>query len=265
MKKIYLIAFTILSSAIGFSQSRAGFHYSLSLPQGEMKENIKLTHSLNAAYQYVLPGKMKWLAFGTDLSLGTYAQLYKQQDLRFPDGTGTTTMVNYSSNVFSGALLTRLNLFQEATINPYINFKGGYTLFYSNVSVEDPEDPDECRVLERKNILSDNTFFFTYGGGVQIKLSSHAKNKNDNNKCLLDISINKVRGGKLDYINTRHIESHVHTDPNTPAPPDGKGQPLNVRFVNVNTQAIHEHQVAEIYNSPLRMLDIKVGLLFELW
>ena len=78
------------------------------------------------------------------------------------------------------------------------------------------------------------------------------------------MSVNQVTGYNLDYINTKNIQDHVHVDPNAPQPLPGKGEPLNVRFVNVNTQAIHEHQVAEVYNSPLRMLDIKLGVIFKL-
>ena len=76
--------------------------------------------------------------------------------------------------------------------------------------------------------------------------------------------MNKIKGGSLDYINTKHLSSHVHTDPNNPAPSDGKSEPLNIRFLNVSTQTIHEHQVAEVYNSPVQMLDIKIGLLVRI-
>jgi len=43
-----------------------------------------------------------------------------------------------------------------------------------------------------------------------------------------------------------------------------KSVPLNIRFVNVSTQAIHEHQLAEVYNSPLRLLEIKAGVVWQL-
>jgi len=263
MRKFYFTVITVLSVATGFSQSALGLHYSLSIPQGEMSEHIKPANSINLSYLYALKSTGKRLAFGTEFSLGNYAWLAKEQDLRFPNGTGTTTMVNYTSNIFSGALFTRLRLLSEAKINPYLNFKGGYSLFFSNISVEDPEDPSDCRVLESKTIISDHTFFYAYGGGLQIDLSNFNK-KEKRGLYLFDISVNKIKGGTLDYINTKHLSTHVHTDPNNPAPSDGKSEPLNIRFLNVSTQTIHEHQVAEVYNSPLRMLDIKMGILVTL-
>ena len=84
-------------------------------------------------------------------------------------------------------------------------------------------------------------------------------------KYMIDIGISKIKGGRLNYINTKDIKSHIHTDPNNPTPtPTGKGEPLNIQFINITTRTIHEHQVAELYNSPLRMLDIKIGMLFKL-
>ncbi len=32
------------------------------------------------------------------------------------------------------------------------------------------------------------------------------------------------------------------------------GKPLLVKFINVGTQDIHQHKVAQVYNSPLRIL-----------
>ena len=266
MRKFYFNVFIILSWTTSFSQSdrfsrsTIGFHYSLSVPKGEMSDHIKPASSINLSYFYSLKSTQDRVAFGTEFSLGNYAWIVKEQDLRFPNGTGTTTNVNYTSNIFSGALSTRVSVFSEAKVNPYLNIKGGYSLFFSNIAVEDPDDPSECRVLESETIISDNTLFYAYGGGVKIDLGNF-DNREKRGQYLLDLSVNKIKGGNLDYINTKHLSSHVHTDPGIPAPSDGKSEPLNIRFLNVSTQSIHEHQVAEIYNNPVRMLDIKIGLL----
>ena len=33
-----------------------------------------------------------------------------------------------------------------------------------------------------------------------------------------------------------------------------------MQFVNVATQTIHEHQLAEVYTSPLQLLEFKIGV-----
>jgi hypothetical protein len=263
MKKFYPLLFITCISLTASSQTKLGGSYSMSVPRGEMGDNIGLLHSLNFTFQYSIPGTSDRLVVGAETGLGIYASIMKHQDLSFPDGSGIQTDVNYTSNVFNGSLFTRVNFLKDRTWSPYVNLKGGYSQFYSNVVVGDPEDASSCEALERKNLIRDHTFFMAYGGGVQIDLSVFSR-KEKPGKCLIDLSVNKINGGSLNYINTKHIESEMHTDPNNPAPTTGKGEPFNLRFINITTQTIHEHQVAELYNSPLRMLDIKVGMLFTL-
>jgi hypothetical protein len=37
-----------------------------------------------------------------------------------------------------------------------------------------------------------------------------------------------------------------------------------MQFVNLNTNHIHNHTVAQLYNSTLQQLQVKLGLLFDL-
>lgn len=263
MKPFYTSIFTLLISTAALAQFEAGAYYSLSIPQQEMAKNIQPLHSMTGLLQYRLPGKFSRVTLGTELGIGIYAHETRDQDLRFPDGSGTNTSIDYVSSVFQGNLFSRVYLHKEAKFNPYINGKAGYANFFSNVTVGDPEDEDDCRPLERKNIIRDHTFYYAWGGGFQLDMALFSK-KQQPGRGYIDISVNQVTGCNLDYINTKNIQDHVHVDPNAPTPLPGKGEPLNVRFVNVSTQAVHEHQVAEVYNSPLRMLDIKLGVIFKL-
>ncbi len=262
MKKFYLLLFAAYLCLTANSQFKFGSAYSLSVPQREMAENIRAVHNLNISLLYPLKGICDRVSVGAELGIGNYAYVTKEQDLRFPDGSGIKTDVIYTSDVFNAALFMRGNLLKKGNVIPYINAKAGISNFFSNIIVEDPEDPSGCEALERKNIINDNTFFMAYGGGLQVDLSLFSE-KTKPGKYVIDIGVNKIKGGNLNYVNTKNIQSHVHIDPNNPLPPS-KGEPLNIQFINITTQTIHEHQVAELYNSPLRMIDIKVGMLFRL-
>lgn len=262
MKKFYLLFFAAYLCLTANSQLKFGSAYSLSIPQKEMADNIRPVHSLNISVLYPLKEICDRFAVGAELGIGSYAYVTKEQDLRFPDGSGIKTDVIYSSNVLNAAFFMRGNLVKKGKVIPYVNAKAGISNFFSNVIVEDPEDPSGCEALERKNIIKDNTFFVGYGGGLQLDLNLFAEKTKPGN-CVIDIAVNKIKGGCLNYINTKNIQSHVHIDPNNPQPP-AKGEPLNIQFININTQTIHEHQVAEIYKSRLHMIDIKVGMLFRL-
>ena len=74
----------------------------------------------------------------------------------------------------------------------------------------------------------------------------------------MDLSVNNIQGGNLNYINTKRL-----VDANNP-PVNSDGKPLNITFINASTQQLHEHQVAEVYTSPLRMMEIKISATFLL-
>ena len=42
--------------------------------------------------------------------------------------------------------------------------------------------------------------------------------------------------------------------------PEPGGKQLTARFVNAGTNRIHEHSVAQVYNSPLRFFEIRAGI-----
>jgi hypothetical protein len=260
MKPFYLFPVVIATSICASAQVEGGFSYSLSLPGHEMKHNIRPVHSMNIIF--ITPvKKLSKLSWGIEAGLGQYASFAKDQDIRFPDGTGIKTKVTYSSNTATAGILTRFSLIKEAKkLNPYLAGKLGYANFSSKVVVADPENDDDCRPLEKKKPISDHSFFAAYGAGLQIDVSSKKKPKN----AWIDISVSQLHGTKLDYINVKDIKDHIQNDPNNPAPVSVKSVPLSIRFVNVATQTIHEHQLAEVYNSPLRLLEMKIGVRWRL-
>lgn len=259
MKSFYLLTFFTATTITASAQMKGGLSYSLSLPQHEMKQNIRPVHGINAVFMSHIKG-FSQLSWGVEAGLGQYAGFTKDQDIRFPDGTGINTKVSYSSNVATAGILTRYHFLKDAKVNPFVTGRLGYANFFSKVRVADPEDEDDCKPLDKKTPINDHSFFAAYGAGLQIDISSKKKTKN----AWIDVSVNRLHGTKLDYINIKDIKDQVHNDPNNPAPSSDKTEPLTLRFVNVSTQTIHEHQLAEVYNSPLRLLEMKIGVVWRI-
>src|SRR5262245_3397003 len=115
MKKIYSLLFISITYLTASAQFKVVGHYSMSIPHGEMNDNIGLLHSLNGVFQYSIPGTSDRLVVGSEMSLGLYASITKHQDLSFPDGSGIKTNVTYTSNVFNGGLFTRFNFLKDRT------------------------------------------------------------------------------------------------------------------------------------------------------
>ena len=124
----------------------------------------------------------------------------------------------------------------------------GFT-FFSTIYIDDPNDAGGCHALEQKTLINDKTFYWSAGTGVQLDPAHFAKNKSKG-IILIDLGANLINGGSLDYINTKHL-----ADAQTVSDPAGK--PLQVKFINVSSQQIHEHTVAQVYTSPLRMIEFR--------
>ncbi|MBI1783171.1 MAG: hypothetical protein HYR66_17670 [Sphingobacteriales bacterium] len=78
--------------------------------------------------------------------------------------------------------------------------------------------------------------------------------KSRSNNWAIDFSLNYLTGGTLDYLNVRHLQDNA----------TGTGKEFMVKFVNVTTNEIHEHKVAEVYTSKLNQLDLRIGFLYRL-
>lgn len=222
-----------------------------------MGKNIQPVHSLQTGVLYQLPGELKRLSAGLEFGIGIYAHERIDQTFQFDNNTSTVLPVDYSSNAFNANLQARFDLLSDKNfIIPYINAKGGLYNFYSSIYIGDPEDDGGCHALEQENIINDKTMYWSAGGGLQINPTIFSKNKRST-KVMIDISANTIRGGEINYINTKHL-----MDAQTMNDPDGK--PLEVQFINVSTQSIHEHTVAQVYTSPLRILEFRAGITLKL-
>jgi hypothetical protein len=227
--------------------------YSLGIPRQEMANNIQPVHSMQNGVLYQFPGELKRLSVGAEFGIGIYAHERIDQTFQFDATTTTVVPVDYSSNAFNANIQARFDLLSDKNfIIPYINAKGGLYNFYSSIFVGDPEDAGGCEALEQENIINDKTMYWSAGGGLQINPTIFSKNKRAT-RVMIDISANTIRGGTMDYINTKHL-----MDAQTVNDPDGK--PLEVKFMNVNTQSIHEHTVAQVYTSSLRLLEFRAGV-----
>jgi hypothetical protein len=247
-----LLYFNAISQSIKFTGG-----YSLGLPQQQMQQNIQAIHSVQIGGLYQLPNQWKNMSVGLELGVGMYAHKKITQTFNFDANTSTDVPVNYNSNVFNANLQTRYNLLDEDKhmIVPYINAKAGLYNFYSNVNIEDPNDPDGCHPLDKKNLINDRTFYWGGGVGFQINPSLFARRKNDG-PVKIDLSINTIYGGKIDYINTKHLKDEEEI-------PQTGGKPLLVKFMNVSTQDIHQHKVAQVYTSALRLFEIRAGIILN--
>lgn len=239
--------------------------YSLGIPQQQMAKDIQPAHSLQSGILYQFGGKLSQLSAGIGLGIGSYASKRIDQTFQFDDNTSSVVPVNYNSNTFNINLQTRFDLLKgDYLITPYINAKGGLYNFFSTVYIDDPNDAGGCHALEQKTLMNDNTMYWSAGGGIQIDPKIFRKNctnihntKKSKSNLLIDLGCNVIHGGTMNYINTKHlVDAQTMTD--------SEGKPLQVQFINASTQQIHEHTVAQVYTSSLRMIEFTLGIVIVL-
>lgn len=258
MKNFYSLVLSLLTFTSTFGQFTSSFHYSLGLPQQSMAKNINTIHHGLLSVGYRMPAALKFVQVGADLGYGGYASLSVPTEFSFGNGKPTKTNINYSSNSFVANGFVQFDLCRKGVIVPYVVLKGGVQNLHSSIYIEDPTDIDGCRPLENESIIADQTAIFSYGGGIRYDLGVPNYNRRIS-KQYIDVQFMATRGGTLDYINAKKLTDHAT---HTPLASD-ESRPLEMKFINVTSNVTHAHKVAEIFSTPLRLVDIKIGYYVE--
>lgn len=260
MKKLFTFYVLCLMTVSGYAQFSGSFNYSAGIPQASMARNINAVHQMVLTGGYKLPRQFSFLTVGAEIGLGTYANMRVPITLSFDNSPPTSTHMNYSSNTFNANAMLSVDLTRDALITPYLTVKGGMYNFHSNIRIDDPQDRDACRPLESKSILSNNTLAYTYGGGLRYQIFRN-KDVCSRRQQYIDFQITNTTGGTMEYINTKKLKDpHQHTASISSSSGDGdEVKPLEMNFINVQSNVVHNHKVAEVFKTPLRLLDIRIG------
>ncbi|HET9823834.1 MAG TPA: hypothetical protein VFP87_00795 [Chitinophagaceae bacterium] len=255
MKKIVHGLLIICVGIDASAQFETGISYSMAIPLREMGKNINLTHSGVADLRYHFKHAQNFWV-GAEFAIGVYAIKSQEQQYQFSNGDITDAKVNFTSNVFNAHVTAGADLLRDKAIIPYVSVKGGLSNFYTKVFIPDPGDNGSCKPLENKNVYKDNMFSAGFSAGAKIR-GSKIFRKSQWDNWWIDLSATDLVGGTISYLNVKHL---MPFNENTNY--DSKG--YNVTFVNLTTNEVHQHQVAQVYTSPINQLDLKLGVFFRL-
>ena len=261
MKKTLLIIAGSCLYLTSFAQLEMGFGYSNQTPLGNMAENISPAHGFNFQLGYRLPFAGKQFVASFETGNGRYGKQKVTQSFQNEDmSTAAEYPVNYINFASFNHLNLRYELVKNKNVTPYVQVLGGRQSLGTRVriNVYDENNRDDCAPLENEVTYRKGTMVWGYGAGLLMKLGARSKCSQQSGTSL-NLSVTRIHGGRIDYVNVKQLEEPVATQP---APDDSK--PLTMQFVNINTNRIHNHTVAQLYNSPLQQLQVKLGLLFDL-
>ncbi|MGD1842815.1 MAG: hypothetical protein ACFB0B_18240 [Thermonemataceae bacterium] len=253
MKALYTFLIFALTFTTLQAQIDVGIGYNFSLPQQAMGFNIQRAHGASIQANYALPNT-RWRV-GLEMGGAIYGASEERRAYDFSDGSSIEADVHVTNNICNFAFNGSYDLATEGAIIPYLQPKVGLSLFHSDLTIEDPNS-DECELLEDEELLVDHTFYLGIGAGVRIDLQT-AFNKMSTGRYFLDVALSYLRGGNVRYMNA---------DKSTP---QGGGAPqqdqeiLTTKVVNQQNKLEHDYHVGWIYNTPLRMAEVRVGLLMR--
>jgi hypothetical protein len=243
MKKIGVVVFALLLSN-AFAQVRNaewGFGYSFSAPQGTMRQNMTQAHGGFLDF-YVSPADKRF-ALGGELSINGYGRNKTEQTYTFDDGSTAPMDVIVTNNFYNMMLAGRYYL-STGKIQPFVSGKAGLALYATNLNVYDPDDFDHCEPVDTDVLKRDATMIFSAGGGLRWEVMP----KKMPGKFFMNLAANYTTGGKVDYMNAdapKHSHSNHTSD-------------VYMKFLNTQTQVVHEHHVGNVYSSLVELLDVRL-------
>ena len=248
MKKYVAILVSALISYTSHGQFLLGSDISLAQPVGSM------TRTMTNAFSIALNGSYKFknaFSLGADFAAGTYGSQTTRQQYVFDNGDVTETDVVVSNNIYTMGVNGKYFFRSGKKISPYVSGRLGISWFVTDLNIEDPADQYSCHPLESDKLMKDHTVIAGVGGGVRIDLSSIFRNM-DSDRFYIDTSIHSLQGGTIRYMN-----ADLKIGNSTP------DSDVMARFLNTQTQVIHEHHVGYVYSSIMNMLDYRIGVVVK--
>ena len=250
MKTIKLLVLGILACPAVFAQNfEMQSNLFLAAPTGMMSDNMNSAFgiTLGASRNFKSP-----FSLGIELNIGNYGHETSRQEYTFSDGSVTETDVNVGNEITNIFLTAKHFLRNGKKLNPYLSGKLGWSWFTTNLTIEDPADEFSCHPLESEILSRDNTHSFSGGGGVRVDFNTVFQ-KTESGRLFFDFSFHALHGGIVKYMN-------VEIDPAQPTP----HHDVMARFINTQTQVVHEHHVGYVYSNVLSMVEYRLGVIYRM-
>jgi hypothetical protein len=167
-----------------------GLDFNTVIPRGSFAENIT-NNGYGVGGQFLVSLGNSPFLVGADAGFVVYGSEKRRQPLS-PTIPEISLEVQTSNNIFLGHLLVRAQP-RAGSVRPYLDGLIGLKYLFTRTTIRDDSDDDE---LASTTNLSDSTFSYGFGGGLQIRLASFR----NGNEITLDNKVRYLRGSRADYL-----------------------------------------------------------------
>jgi hypothetical protein len=226
-----------------------GLNYVYANPMGGMGKIVDQGHGANLNIGGLTPNRH--FAFGVEMAYVQYSRDKTNQEYNLDDGTVAPMEIIVLNSFANFTGYVRWYLVTKGLVQPYIAGKLGYSNFSTDLSVYDPDDNDHCEPVDSDILYHDGTMIGVIGAGVKLDMRTFFK-KLRVGRFYFESSFNFTQGGQVQYMDS-DADKHMHS-----GMPDA--DPVMTKFINTQTQIVHEHHVGYLYTSPVQMFDVQAGL-----
>jgi len=243
-----------LVNSTGFAQSTIRLSYANSNPLEQMGVNIRQMHGVSLEYSYQLPRSP--FSIGIDLGFSNYGTRKIEDFTVVAEGQMPSTYdLTISNNTCYAFFTTRMNLTRAGFVQPYLSARLGVQEYHTDFTLENPnvnhttDCPDP---VDEGTVLSDVAITAGFGFGVNVDLGQAFKFDLGKNRLFFSLEANYLAGGSVQYMSL-----NAPTTNNAPQNTDMPGLAPGVRTLS------HQYHTGNVYRSPIRMYDIRMGLGFS--
>lgn len=227
--------------------------YGFSLPQGKMAHGINGIHNITAEATLPLNFISRNLFLQPNIAYGVYG--FKEFGINYIHaGNYINTTINFNSSAYRGGLQLLYVWNRHKVLQPFAGLQAGYIEFASSFQVNDPLDPMACRALESDVFMADGTVYTGYLAGVNIRVSKTEPH-------FIKFQVSQINGRAVNYVNANNI-THQHQPPANNN--NAENKPVFISFINPANNNIHQHQIGELFNHKVNLLEFKLSYLFYL-
>jgi hypothetical protein len=169
---------------------QAGIDFSTVIPRGDFKQNIS-NNGYGLGGQFLVGVRQSPLHLGLDAGFVVYGREETEQPFS-PTIPEVRVKVRTNNNITLTHFLVRLQP-RRGAVRPYADGLIGFKYLYTDTRILNDFDDQE---LASTTNLSDLTFSYGFGGGVQFQLAEIGRTRH----LLLDGKVRYLRGSNAEYL-----------------------------------------------------------------
>lgn len=228
-----LLAIAICTNIVNAQQF--GMNGDLIVGKGLKSMSATVPLHSGVSYGFFYSPKFSPFSFGYRNVLNCYSS-YTKNELPFyrEDYVHEVANISNTHSISQNILFSRIELFKNKGISPFVEVGGGYARYKSKWSATDPYESsnDNCEgYLDNGKILTSGTFIASASAGVNFKLNK-LSGKNNCSGVWLTIALDYTRGGKVNYLNSELNNNQFYY---------GQGVPILTSNPRTGA-ATHDHQ-----------------------